>query len=73
MPLPDSDRAVFADMYRFYEKFADRPLDVTAFIDAADEWAILVHKHGNTLLAKDMFRAIYDHLSNKYMEGKANQ
>jgi hypothetical protein len=73
MPLPDNERAVFKDMYHFYEQFADRPLNADTFSAAADEMAFLVQKHGNTLLAKDMFLAIYNHLGNKYEEGRDKQ
>lgn len=68
MALSDAERAVFADVYRFYEKFAARKMDGPAFIEAADEWAVLVNKHGNTRLAKDMFAAVYEHLGNRYKE-----
>ena len=75
MALSQVDRAVFADMYRFYEKFAARTMDAQAFCEAADEWALLVHKHNGSLLAQDMFAAIYEHLSNRYTherEGGSN-
>jgi hypothetical protein len=65
MALPEHERAVFTDLYRYYEKYAARAMTVQDFCDAAEEWAGLVHKHDNTLLAKDMFAAVYEHLGNR--------
>lgn len=70
MPLSESDRAIFADAYRYYEKYSQRELNTAVFIEAADEWAQLVEKNKNSPLAKSLLQAIYEHFGDKYEEAR---
>ena len=73
MPVvPASERAVFTDLYRYYEKYQPRKFDVEVFCDAAVEMAELVTKHNDSFLAKRMFGAAYEAFGDRYMEERKN-
>ena len=69
MPVvPTAERAIFTDLYRYYEKYQPRKFDVEVFCDAAVEMAELVTKHNDSFLAKRLFGAAYEAFGDRYKE-----
>ena len=63
--LPEDRRAIFTDVYKFYESHWDMPFTVEAWEQAARDVAELVRKHdSNPLMIKLVFAA-YDAISDE--------
>lgn len=73
MALPQEERNVFTDLYRYYEKYQPRTFDLQTFCDAADEMALKVQDHGQSLLAQRVFGAVYEYFGDRYKSIKEEQ
>lgn len=66
--IPDSERAIFTDLYHYYCKYQPRQFDMDTFCEAADEAAEMVERHGQHFLAKRLFGAAYEAFGDRYKE-----
>lgn len=66
MALPEAERAIFTDLYRYYEKYQPRTFDLDTFCEAADEMALKVWDHGQSPLAKRVFSAVYEYFGDRH-------
>lgn len=57
--LPDDRRAVFTDIYGYYERHWDMPDTAEAWKDAAEQMGVISTKHGNTPLVKNLLMACF--------------
>lgn len=73
MALPDAERAIFTDLYRYYEKYQPRTFDLATFCEAADEMALKVRDHGQSPLAQRVFGAVYEYFGDRHKAIKEDQ
>lgn len=71
--MTDANRDLFRDAYRYYEKYEATPFEPDDFASAAGEMDEYQKKHGSTLLAKDLFSAIYTHFGNRWKEERKKE
>lgn len=71
MALPPEERAIFTDLYRYYEKYQPRQFDLHVFCEAADEMALKVQDHNQSPLAQRMFAAVYEYFGDRYKKEEA--
>lgn len=66
--LPDDKRAVFTDIYKFYEENWDMPDTVEAWKALAEKMKPLSEKHGGTHLVNNLMLACYQTINDDYKE-----
>ncbi len=68
LAVPENERAIFTDLYRYYEKYQPKQFNLETFCAAADEVAMLVEKHHQSFLARRLFGAAYEAFGDRYKE-----
>ena len=63
--LPDDRRAVFTDVYQYYEAHWDMPDTAESWKNAAEQIGSISAKYGNTALAKRLLAACFDALDDE--------
>lgn len=66
--LPDDRRAIFADIYKFYEENWDMPDTPEAWEELARKLKPLHDKHHGSNLVKRLMFACYDAINDDYKE-----
>jgi len=64
--MTDVSRDIFRDAYHYYDKYERMKMTAEDFVSAARDMADYSKKHGDTLLAIDLFSAIYTHLGERW-------
>lgn len=68
--ISKSDRQAFTDAYNFFTKHIDSELTASTFSAMADQMKDFVSDNNESALSKKLLLAVYEHYSDKYMEGK---